>query len=111
MKKIYQVTLICSTGQFKPISTLVNYEQGDYSGDLSKNSSERQKIITQGVQNIYVKQYKDSATLKRDHYSKVRVRAYDREKIQAEAKAKYEAIKEAKYASGEWKRPKNKQSK
>lgn len=37
---------------------------------------------------------------------KSKMREYDKEKIKAENEARYTKIKEQKYASGEWKRPK-----
>ena len=37
-----------------------------------------------------------------------KIRECNKEKRDAESKARYEAIKEAKYATGEWKRPKGK---
>ena len=103
----YQVTLMCSTGEYKPVSCLVTREQNN-STDLSKIKSDRAEIVNRGIQKICAKRYWSSADLKRYHYTKVKIRLYDKEKIEAENKERYEAIKEAKYASGEWKRPKNK---
>lgn len=103
----YQVTLICSTGKYRPVSCLITREQ-ENSGDLSKNKDTRAELINRGIQKICAKKYWSSADLKRYYYTKVKIRLYDKEKIEAENKERYEAIKEERYASGEWKRPKNK---
>ena len=108
MMKEYQVTLICSTGQYKPVSCLIQEEQEDNSLDLSKVTGSRKKLIDRGIKKICAKRYWSSADLKRYHYTKVKIRLYDKAQIEAENKERYDAIKEAKYASGEWKRPKNK---
>jgi hypothetical protein len=42
--------------------------------------------------------------LKTYGYDKVKVRLYDKEKIEQEKRAHYEKVKQEKYASGEWKR-------
>ena len=49
------------------------------------------------------------ADLARYGYTKGKIREYDKEKIEQENAARYEALKEEKYASGEWKRPKSKE--
>lgn len=104
MYQQYQVTLICTTNQYRPVSCILQYKQAE-DVDLSKNLIERKKIINKGVEKICALRYWSSADLKRNHYTKVKIRLYDKKKIEAENKARYEAIKEAKYASGEWKRP------
>ena len=94
----YQVTLFCRSNKYKPVSAIINVPDG----------TERQAIITKGIQKICAKRLWNKTDLTRYEYTKVRVREYDKDKIAAENAARYEAIKEAKYASGEWKRPKNK---
>jgi len=94
----YQVTLICTNGKYKPVSTIVNVSE--------EFSLTKQEITHKGIENICFKKMWSSADLKRYGYTKVKCRVYDPEKIAAENKAKYEALKEQKYASGEWKRPK-----
>lgn len=106
----YQVTLICTTNQYKPVSCLVKREQAD-NIDLTKNKAERKKITDEGVKKICAGRYWSSADLKKNNYTRVKVRLYDKEKIEAEVRKRYEAIKEAKYASGEWQRPKTEQKK
>lgn len=105
MIKQYQVTLFCSTGKYRPESCIVKQEQ-DLDIDLSAFKPTREEIVKKALHRICVKHYWNGADLKRYGYMQIKVRAYDPEKIEAENKARYEAIKEAKYASGEWKRPK-----
>lgn len=106
MKKQYQVTLICITGQYRPISCIITREQ-ETEENLLNNPTERKAIIADGVRKICAKRYWDNTYLKQYHYSKVKVREYDKEKIEEENKLRYEQIKEQKYATGEWKKPKS----
>ena len=99
--KRYQVTILCSTGKYRPVSTLVDVAE----------TVDRSAIQKKGVQKICFLRNWDCKDLVRYGYTKVKIREYDKEKIEAEKKAKYEAIKEAKYASGEWKRPKKDEKK
>lgn len=99
MKKQYQVTLICENGKYKPVSTIVTMEE----------TADRRAIMREGQKKIMIKRYWSMADLTRYGYTKGKIREYDKEKIERENAARYEAIKEAKYASGEWKRPKGKE--
>jgi hypothetical protein len=53
-----------------------------------------------------IQKYWTMADLKKNGYTSGKVREYDREKIARENAERYERIKEEKYASGEWQRPK-----
>ena len=94
----YQVTLFCKSGKYKPVSALVTAEA----------DTDPQDIKTKGIQKICAKRLWNKSDLIRYEYTKIKIREYDRAKIAAENAARYEAIKEAKYANGEWKRPKGK---
>lgn len=107
MKKEYQVTLIDSTGKYRPVSCIVKYEQS-VAADLSVMDSHRKAIQKAGIEKICMLRGWGTRELKTYNYLKAKVRAYDKEKIAKENAERYEAIKEAKYAAGEWKRPKNK---
>ena len=98
MKKQYQVTLICENGKYKPVSTIVTMEE----------TTDRRAIMREGQKKIMIKRYWSMADLTRYGYTKGKIREYDKEKIEQENAARYEALKEEKYASGEWKRPKSK---
>lgn len=106
--KEYQVTLLCTTGQYKPVSCIIKHKQNDDT-DLSLDKASRKILVSEGVQKICAKRYWTSLDIKKGSYLKAKVRSYDKAKIEAKNKARYEAIKEAKYASGEWKRPKSKE--
>lgn len=99
MKKQYQVTLICENGKYKPVSTIVTMEE----------TTDRKAIMREGQKKIMIKRYWSMADLTRYGYTKGKIREYDKEKIEQENVARYEALKEEKYASGEWKRPKSKE--
>lgn len=99
MKKQYQVTLICENGKYKPVSTIVTMEE----------TTDRKAIMREGQKKIMIKRYWSMADLTKYGYTKGKIREYDKEKIERENAARYEALKEEKYASGEWKRPKSKE--
>ena len=99
MKKQYQVTLICENGKYKPVSTIVTMEE----------TTDKKAIMREGQKKIMIKRYWSMADLTRYGYTKGKIREYDKEKIEQENAARYEALKEEKYASGEWKRPKSKE--
>jgi len=100
MKK-YQVTILCETGKYRPVSAIVT----------AADTDSRIAIQKKGIQKICLTRRWDGKDLIAYGYTKVKMREYDKEKIEAENKARYEAIKEAKYASGEWKRPKKSEKK
>lgn len=103
MNKQYQVTLMCNNGKYRPVSCIITCEELDLS-----NKEEKKGLVQKGVQKICVKRYWSNADLKKYGYTGAKVREYDRVKIEAEVKARYEAIKEAHYQDGSWKRPKTK---
>lgn len=96
----YQVTIMCTTGKYRPCSTLIESEPINL-----KNTIEKRAVITKGVQKICAQHYWDSSDLKKFGYTKIKIREYNIVKIKAENEARYERIKEEKYTSGEWKRP------
>lgn len=98
MKKQYQVTLMCNNGKYKPVSTIVSLEE----------TNDKKAIMREGQRKIMIQRYWTMADLKRYGYTSGKVREYDREKIERENAERYARIKEEKYASGEWQRPKGK---
>lgn len=110
MIKQYQVTLLCASGKYKPVSAIVAYPQ-DTDEDLTKDATKRKEIQTKGIVKICQQRLWDKKDLLKGEYTKCKIRVYDKEKIAQENKERYEQIKEQKYQSGEWKRPKGKQSK
>ena len=65
--RTYQVTIYCTTGQYKPISCIVK------SADTDKS-----RIINQGVQKICAKKYWTKADVKKYGYTKTKVRKYEK---------------------------------
>lgn len=104
MKKQYQVTLICESGKYRPVSCLIQRETADLN-----NRAEKVALVQKGMEKICAKRYWRSADLKKYGYTRAKVREYDKDLIEKENRAKYEAIKEAHYAEGSWKRPKEKE--
>ena len=96
----YQVTLMCANGKYRPASTIVEMDTKDVSA-----------IKTRGIQKICAQRYWTKLDLKNYGYTKVKIRIYDKEAIDKENAERYNRIKEEKYASGEWKRPKKERTK
>lgn len=107
MMKQYQVTLLCASGKYRPVSTIVNYEQST-DEDLTAVTAKRKEIQNKGIVKICQQRLWDKSDLLKGDYTKCKVRVYDKEKIEKENKERYARIKEEKYATGEWKRPKSK---
>ena len=100
----YQVTLFSEVSGVRPVSSIVRRSQTVELTDKVK----KQYLVNDGVSKICNKRNWNQRNLSRLGYTKVKVRKYEREKVEAEKVARYEAIKEAKYVSGEWVRPKGK---
>lgn len=100
MNKIYQVTLLCKDNKYKPVSALV----------VRKEGMDKRAIQLKGIEKICQKRYWSTKDLAKYGYTICKIRLYDKEKIEQENKERYEKIKEEKYASGEWKRPKSAES-
>jgi len=82
-----QFTLFCSTGQYKPMSTLL---------DISSIEEYKTNAIaykTKAIQKICNQRYMGKQDLIKYHYSKMKVRVYDPEKIQKEKEERYARIK------------------
>ena len=108
MMKEYQITLMCATGQYKPVSCIVKKDSKEV---LEKGRTAFIKELQQqGIKKICQKRLWTNTDLRKYAYTKVKVREYDKEKIAQENAERYEKIKEEKYASGEWKRPTTKQA-
>lgn len=103
MIKQYQVTLVCNNGKYRPVSCIIKCEELDLINKEQKNA-----LIEKGVQKICMIRYWSRSELTRFGYTKVKVREYNKTKIEIEANARYNTIKEAHYADGSWKRPRQK---
>lgn len=76
MIKKYQVTLFCSTGEYKPVACIVNHIQA-VDVDLSLDKIERNKIQREGVIKICQKRLWDLKDLKKYSYTKYKIRIAD----------------------------------
>ena len=92
----YQITLFCKTGKYKPVSCIIEKNDRD----------DKNKLLQRGLTKISISRGWSKDEMKRLGYTAVKIREYDPEKIKAEADARYTALKEEKYTTGEWKRPK-----
>ena len=109
MIKEYQVTLVCASGKYKPVSCIIKKDSKEV---LTKGRDKFIKEVQQqGIIKICQKRLWSNADLKKYEYTRAKVREYDKEKIAKESAERYEKIKEEKYASGEWQRPQAKESK
>lgn len=106
-KQEYQVTLMANNSKYKPVSCIVSIEQ-ELGYDMTKSKARKKEIIDKGIIKIAQKRYWTNKDLVKYGYTKVRVRLYDKEKIEQENKLRYEQIKEQHYADGTWQRPKEK---
>ena len=95
----YQITLFSITGKYKPVSTIVTD---------NTDTMDSAQIRKKGIERICYNHLWGKEDLLKYGYTKMKVRIYDPEKIKAENEKRYERIKEEKYASGEWKRPRTK---
>lgn len=72
----YQVTLYCSTEQYRPISTIITMQQENEEENLLLNEKKKQEIITKGITKICQKKYWTTREMKQYHYTRVKVRQY-----------------------------------
>ena len=56
MQKQYQVTMVCATGQYRPVSTIVTIEQSN-DDNLLLNPKKKKEIIDKGIVRICQKRY------------------------------------------------------
>lgn len=78
MEKKYQVTLYCSTGQYKPVSCIVTIKQEDDS-NLLLNPTTKKDIVHKGVVKICQKRYWSNKDLVRYNYTKAKARVFEKE--------------------------------
>ena len=79
MLKKYQVTMYCTTNQYKPISTIVSIDQAIEEDNLLLNKEKKQEIIKKGIVKICQKKYWTMREVKQYNYTKVKVREYKQE--------------------------------
>lgn len=82
-----QFTLFSTTGKYKPMSTVLKVESVAY------YNTHKKEVQTRAIQKICVQRNTEGWCLKRDGFTRLKVRVYDKEKIAAENAARYEQIK------------------
>ena len=82
-----QFTLFSTTGKYKPMSTLLEVPSVR---EYNNNSS---KYKEQAIVKICIKNRTDTYYLNKYGFTKIKVRVYDKEKIEQENKERYERIK------------------
>lgn len=75
MKKQYQVTLKCATGQYRPVSTIVTIEQ-THDDNLLLDTNRKKEIVHKGIIKICQQRYWNSRDVKKWGYTKVIAREY-----------------------------------
>lgn len=88
-KKQYQVTLFCESGKYRPVSCLIKKDAASAFDAQLKETLKRE-----GLLKICQTRGWDSRDLKEYGYTKIKIREYDKEKIEAENAARYEKIKQ-----------------
>ena len=78
MKKQYQVTLICATGQYRPVSTIVTIEQ-ESNDNLLLDLNKKQEIIQKGVVRICQQRYWTDRDRRKYVYTRVKARVYEKQ--------------------------------
>ena len=79
MTKDYQVTLFCTTGQYKPVSTIVKADTDNIS-KMGKNVYIKD-IQLRGIQKICVQKYWSNRELKMYNYTRVKIREYHKTRL------------------------------
>lgn len=81
-----QITLISESG-YRPLSTLINCES------WAEYQSNKKAYQQKAVLAMLAKRHMTLRDLRKYGYTEIRARVYDKERIEAENKARYEQIK------------------
>ena len=82
-----QCTLFSVTNKYRPISTLLEIESIKY------YNTHKQEVQQMAIDKIVAQRKTERWCLKRDGYTRMKVRVYDKKKIKEEEKRRYEKIK------------------
>ena len=75
----YQVTLYCTTGQYKPVSCIVTMMKKSDDENLLKNPRTKKEIVHKGIVKICQKRYWTNKDLVKYNYTKAKVRVFKKE--------------------------------
>lgn len=88
MMKEYQVTLMCKSGKYRPVSCIIKEDEKKIA-EVGLLAATKQK----GIIKICQKRGWTGRELKEYGYTKIKVREYDKEKIEKENAERYAKIK------------------
>lgn len=72
MNKSYQVTLFCSTGQYRPVSCIITRDSSEI--DRIGKLEFVKELKTRGIQKICAQRRWNSTDLKRYNYTNIKIR-------------------------------------
>lgn len=84
-----QFTLFCTTGQYKPVSTVLEVK------NLEEYKAKASEYKEKAIRKIAQQRRWNNSDLTRYHYTSLKVRVYDVEKIARANAERYAKIKEA----------------
>ncbi len=87
MMKKYQITLYCTTGEYRPVSCIIIRDAEEIT--RIGEQAFKDKLKRDGIQKICAQRSWGKADLLRYHYTKMKMREYDEQKIK-EAREKKE---------------------
>lgn len=78
MQKQYQVTMVCATGQYRPVSTIVTIEQ-ENDENLLLNPEQKAHILADGIRRVCQQRLWTKRDVAKYGYTKVRARVYEKQ--------------------------------
>ena len=85
-----QFTLVSTTGQYKPMSTLLQVPS------LKEYNANSQEYKNKAIRKMCIQRHTDGYYLKKYGYTHMKIRVFDKEKIAKENAERYERIKKEK---------------
>lgn len=82
-----QFTLVSTTGKYKPMSTLIEVPS------IKEYNSNPEEYKKKAIRKMCIQRKTDGYYLKKYGYTQIKVRVYDKQKIEQENAERYEQIK------------------
>lgn len=82
-----QFTLVSTTGKYKPMSTLIEVPS------IKEYNNNPEEYKKKAIRKMCIQRKTDGYYLKKNGYTQMKVRVYDKAKIEQENAARYEQIK------------------
>lgn len=93
MVKEYQVTLFCGNGKYKPVSAIVKKDTSLIT-NLGREAFIKE-IQLDGIRKICMQRYWNTRDLRKYNYNQVKIREYDKSKIEYEKRERGSRAKRA----------------